>query len=153
MNRDKSSLWELCCQAVDATLDQGTTFEGITIDRVMRNLKEITNASEWKKKDLFNVVVNHYIRIYFASIGYRSGIKEKCVYFSEDSIKRIIGEGLAINQEDLANSHLAKAEELKAKVVMRGMDGQVFSDGNSIYEEVTLDTLVNEIKRIESESA
>lgn len=151
MSGEEASLWKLCCQAVDATIEQGTTFEGITIDRILRNLKQITSASEWQKGFLFDVVAKYYFANYLSSIEWRSGIKGKGVYFSEDSLQQVIREGLAINQEDLANSHKMKADQLQTKVVRNGTDGQIYNDTINIFEEKTLDTLVDEIRRIENE--
>lgn len=151
MSGEENSLYKLCCQAVDMTLNQGTTLEGVTTDRILKNLKQLTNSREWSREFLFEDTAKHYVAIYLAGLNFRSGVKGKGVYFSEDSYNQIIREGLYINQDDLARCHRMKADELAVKVVKDGdgIPGQTYNDTVSSYEEMPLSVLVDEIKKIE----
>lgn len=152
---EDDSLWKLCQQAVDTTLDQGTICTGFSIARCVKNLKELTSPIEWSKDFLFDRVVNTYIRIYANQIGKRAGIKGKCVYFDEDSLNKSIAEGLVLNEEKLVEKYSNKEMNLRAK--MDAIDGQIAMSTEcndlELYQEMSLASLSELIAGIEEDEA
>lgn len=160
---DGDSLYKLVGQAVDMTIAEGTICTGFSVARVMANLRTITSPKAWSKEYLFERWAKFLIAVYANSCGKRSGVKGKGVYFDEESLNRAVAEGLYINQADLAKHHTAKAEKLgehaeHLKVVKGATDGQnrlntedTELNMENLYEEMSLDTLIDIIKEMDSE--
>ena len=153
---EDDSLWKLCQQAVDATLEQGTICTGFAIAKCLKNLREITSPVEWSREFLFDRVVNTYIRIYCNQIGKRAGIKGKCVYFDEESMNKSIADGLVLNEEKLTKTFSNKEMDLRVK--RDAIDGQLVidtdcSDLDRLYQEISLATLTDLIAGIEEDEA
>ena len=153
---ENDSLWKLCQQAVDETINQGTISTGFSIARCVKNLKGLTSPMEWSRDFLFDRVVNTYIRIYANQIGKRAGIKGKCVYFDEESLNKSIADGLVLNEEKLQKSFASKEMDLKVK--RDAIDGQLaYSTDTPTLEklqyEISLATLTELIAGIEEDEA
>lgn len=151
---EDDSLWKLCQQAVDITLNQGTICTGFSIAKCIKNLKEMTSPAEWSREFLFDRVVNAYIRIYANQIGKRAGIKGKCVYFDEESLNKSIADGLVLNEEKLTKTFSNKEIDLRAK--RDALDGQLTintetSDLDRLYQEISLATLTDLIAELEAD--
>lgn len=148
------SLWKLCTQAVDMTIEDGTTATGFRVVDCLRNLKTITSPSEWSREFLFEFVAKTYFAIYCSQIGKRSGIPGKGVYFDEDSLNKSIANGLVLNEEKLAEAYSSKAGDLRVK--KNAIDNQMAMDTNdpllSLYQEMSLDALVDFILSQEEET-
>lgn len=148
------SLWKLCTQAVDMTIEDGTIATGFRVVDCLRNLKTITSPSEWSREFLFEFVAKTYFAIYCSQIGKRSGIPGKGVYFDEDSLNKSIADGLVLNEEKLAEAYSSKAGDLRVK--KNAIDNQMAMDTNdpllSLYQEMSLDALVDFILSQEEET-
>lgn len=151
---EEESLWKTVQKAVDMTIKQGTVCTGFSIEKVLRNLKTITTASEWSREYLFERAAKTFIAIYANQLGKRAGIKGKGVYFDEDSLNQSVAEGLAINEQDLAGRYASKADELSMKVKKNADDGQIAFDDEveGLYEEKSLEWLTDFIKDLDGEN-
>lgn len=142
---ESDSLWKLCTQAVDMTIEDGTIATGFRIVDCLRNLKTITSPVEWSREFLFEFVAKTYFAIYCSQIGKRSGIRSKGVYFDEESLNKSIADGLVLNEEKLAEAYNNKAGDLRVK--KDAIDNQIAMDTNdthlSLYQEMSLETLVD----------
>lgn len=151
-NNQKNSFWKLCQQAVDMTIDEGPVLEGFTIERMYKKLKDIVSLDEWDKEYFFRIAAIFFMEVYLNKIGYRCGKRKSGVFFHEKIHNKIMRTGYAIQEQQLADSYQAKADELteNANIVIvddSGIDGQ----GNIFGEiERTISAWIEEIKRIES---
>lgn len=151
----EDSLYKFVKKAVEqAIAEDHTTFGYFTTDRAVQILKGLTTPAEWDRAFLFNIVARLYIAVYANELGYRSGIPKKGVYFQKDTAHEIVSNGLIANAEDLDSAHhkvLKDLEEEYAIKFKRGsIDGQMAFDGENIFQEMTLKTLVDLIKQAES---
>lgn len=135
-------------------VSESTVYGGFSMRKCMDKLKEITSPEEWSKDFLFERVAKSYFAIYASIIGKRAGIKGQGVYFDENVCNKVINEGLAINEETLADNYAMKAEDLRKKVVANTIPGQMsFDDTNNLYEEMTLKQLSEIILALEGYQA
>lgn len=151
----EDSLYKFVKKAVEqAIAEDQTSLEYFTTDRAMSILQGLTKPSEWDRKFLFNIVARLYIAVYAAELGYRSGIPKKGVYFSKDTAHEFISKGLVLNAEDLDKMHHKVFKELEEEHTIKFKrnctDGQMAFDGENIFQEMTLKTLVDLIKQAES---
>ena len=150
----EDSLYRICQTATDAVMDEGLTYDGLSVKRIMRKVKAMTSPAEWSRNYLFERVIKTFIAICLNNIGMRSGIKGKGVYFSEDTMNKVVGRGLAINEKDLAESYATKANDLEKRVVENTTNGQfVFDENMNLIEEMDLKWFVDFILAKDEEDA
>lgn len=149
---DNKTLWKKCEEATDKAINKGVFggLDAVVIDNIIDDVLDCVNLAEYNKEWLARKVIRSYIAIYAASLGYKSGIKGKGVYFSENIMHEGVSLQLAQNEEQLAKQYTQKAEAMMANHEVRfskecNMSGQRAFDANngSLYTEMTLEDLID----------
>lgn len=154
----EDSLYKFVKKAVEQAIAEDRTSIGyFSVNKAMQILKGLTTPIEWNRKTLFDIVVKHYIAVCACELGYRSGIHGEAVYFQSDTAHEFISKGFVMNAQDLDAAHHKVFQKLEAEHAIKfkrnGIDGQMAFDGESIFQEMTLKTLVDLIKQAESSSS
>lgn len=154
---ENKTLWKASAEATDKAISKGVFggLDAVVIDNIVDDAFDCINPAEYNKEWLIKKVIRSYICIYAASLGYKSGMKGKGVYFSEDIMHEGVSLQLVQNEEQLAKSYVQKAESMKANHEVRfnkncEISGQgAFDTSNtdlnldSIYTEMTITDLIN----------
>ena len=149
---DSKTLWKKCEEATDKAISKGVLggLDAVVIDDIEEDVFDCINLAEYNKEWLARKVIRSYIAVRAASLGYKSGIKGRGVYFSENIMHEGVSLQLIQNEDQTAKHYEQKTEAMMANHEVRfsktcDMSGQTAMDmdNGSIYTEMTIEDLID----------